>query len=232
MILNAILQVRRVKVSDSLRLAHLSLLQKHPAVYPCSRVTSRVHDIPTGSFGTNVPDLFQGFTIPRQIFVLFIPTTTQIGLYDSNPFHYMNMGLKTIELQCGEQKIPATQYNTDMANHNCINLFRRAMDALGFDANTAGPDNYDREAYEQAIFISGFDMTRNGEISNEYINGPWDARAVKLTATWVAPTTVNYTCKNTNHKEYTKFYYIIGITLGIFQSSFEIDSQSRVTTSW
>ena len=87
-VLDAIMQVKRVKVSDSLRLAHLSLLQKTPAVYNCARATSRTFNIATGSFGTDIPDLFQGYKMPAQVYVLFLPTKTQIGSFDSNPRHF------------------------------------------------------------------------------------------------------------------------------------------------
>ena len=64
----AILYIRKVKISSVVQLAHIEALEKTSAKYPITRVDTKLFSVPRGNMTANVENLFSG-QLPKRIVV-------------------------------------------------------------------------------------------------------------------------------------------------------------------
>ena len=96
----AILYSRRVKLSNSVSLAHKAALLKEPAKYPVTRVQCKYFTIPSNVTSVNHENLFQG-QMPTRIIIGLVPMTAFNGDFGYNPFNFSHKYLNEIMLFVG-----------------------------------------------------------------------------------------------------------------------------------
>jgi hypothetical protein len=93
----AALQVRRVKISPSILIAHAKVLSTKTAKYPISRVEMKSFTIPAGVQNMNIDNMIMG-QVPVRVITGLVASKAMNGDLKSNPFNFQTFGVNYIAL--------------------------------------------------------------------------------------------------------------------------------------
>ena len=102
-IVRAILCARKVRISDSVYLAHAKALEHANATYPLRRVECKTFSIQTGNYDAVQENLFMG-QIPNRVIVGLVDTDTFNGSFAKNPYNFKNHKIMYISLKSAGQE--------------------------------------------------------------------------------------------------------------------------------
>ena len=83
----AVLRMRKVRVSPSVSLEHAAALTKSTAKYPIRRVDCKVFSVPAGNMSINQDNLFLG-SVPQKLIICMVDNDAFNGSYKKNPFNF------------------------------------------------------------------------------------------------------------------------------------------------
>lgn len=101
-ILECKLLIRKVKVSDSLYLAHAKALQLSNMRYQIRRVSMKQFTLPAGIHSHSQENVTSGAT-PSRIIIGLVDNTAVTGSYATNPFKFSHFDLRELKLLIGGQ---------------------------------------------------------------------------------------------------------------------------------
>ncbi|CAB3988842.1 hypothetical protein BSL78_07776 [Paramuricea clavata] len=102
----AVLRVRRVTVSPTLRLEHKKFLDKTTAKYPISRVEVKSMAIPQGLMSLDRENVFLG-VLPKRVVVALVHSEAYHGSYAKNAFNFHHYKVTQVALSVnGETRKP------------------------------------------------------------------------------------------------------------------------------
>jgi hypothetical protein len=171
-ITHAALQVRRVKISPSILIAHAKVLSTHTAKYPISRVEMKSFTIPTGVQNMNIDNMIMG-QLPIRVIAGLVSNKAMNGHLECNPFNFQSFDVNYIALTrdgvpvTGKPLLPVfTGNNTDYVQ-SYYSTF------AGTNINTSD-DGYgiDREEYAYGYTLHAWDLTADMS-ANSYM---WSLR--------------------------------------------------------
>ena len=101
-ILEARLLIRKVRISDSLYLAHAKGFQHGNARFPLRRVAIKSYSIPQGLLSHSQEGISSG-QLPTRMVLGFVENNAMNGTYNSNPFHFKHFGVTDLKIWIGGQ---------------------------------------------------------------------------------------------------------------------------------
>ena len=153
-ILETSLQVRRVKVSQSVALQHAMMLEKAAAKYPIKRVLMRAMNTPFKSMSFTVTGIHRGI-MPSRVVVGFVENSAYSGSFDKNPFNFLNLSIKNLRLKVASQSLP---YSDGVSSDFTNNRYVQAYDTLFQNVRNMGNDiTYDD--YKSGYTLYAFDLS-------------------------------------------------------------------------
>jgi hypothetical protein len=151
---NALLKVRRVKLSPSVMLAHALALEKSNMKIPIKRVCVRPITLPTSSNKTTLSGIHTGI-IPKRVVIGFVDTDAFNGNYTKNPFNFKNFGLNYINLKVASKALP---YSSGLSFSFKNNTYVEAYNTL-FQGLREIPNGIDYKAYKHGNTLFAFDLS-------------------------------------------------------------------------
>ena len=116
-----VLNVRKVKISEQVLLAHAIALEKRNAYYPMTRVDVQGRTISQGVISDKFENLIKG-PLPRKIVLGMVSSSAFSGSLTKNPFNFQNFKVKEINVSVDGEQIPYQPFifkSTDPSNPIC-----------------------------------------------------------------------------------------------------------------
>jgi ribonucleoside-diphosphate reductase beta chain len=187
------IRVRKVKVSDSIRLQHESMLLKKNALYPFRSVDLRFYAMSGGRMDLSVPTLFQG-VLPRRVLLGVVETSAFSGHLNKNPLEFKHCNISSIVLKRDGIPIPFESIELKPTK----NIFYQGYYSLLHACGVAGKNldiGIPPEAWMKGYSIFGFDLSADnspgspvferkveGQLSVEILLDEQQSEAVTLIA--------------------------------------------------
>jgi len=156
---NAVLYVRKVKLSPSVFLAHAKALQTGTAKYPVRRVTCKSVTIPAGYYDVSHEKLFSGL-LPNRIIVGLVRNDAFSGSRNHNPFNFQNFGLTEIAVYTdGQQHGQGIKpLKIDYTNSLYVRAYNTLFGGTGKLFHDEGND-ISRSDYANGYALYAFDLS-------------------------------------------------------------------------
>ncbi len=149
--------IRRVRLSDDVRLNHIERFEKEPAIYPHKHVEMKAITIPSGISDWTADKLFEG-PLPNKLFFSLSSNESFNGSLSKNPFKFDNHGIKHIALYIDGKQIPADPMTPDYTNKKYCRPYLSLIEATG-TLNTPFGSNLTYKEFLNDNNIYGFDLT-------------------------------------------------------------------------
>ena len=169
-IVDICLLARKVRVNPAVIYAHSEMLTTTNAKYPLTRTDCRLQSIPKGNSSFHWDNLFQGQK-PNRVVVCFVESSAVSGNYKSNPFNFLNCGIKNITLFA--DGVPVGGAPSKLSFHPttgstivrpCTDIFQN----YGNWKKDAG-SNISREEFETGYSLFSFQLEPYFDSRDDYI---------------------------------------------------------------
>ena len=138
-IVRAVLRARKVRISDSVYLAHAKALEHANATYPIRRVECKTFSIPTGNYDVVQENLFMG-QVPNRVIVGLVDTDAFNGSFAKNPYNFKNYKITDISLKFDGQEQSGEPIKLDFAAGTIMEGYWSLLQTVGKVLNDADID--------------------------------------------------------------------------------------------
>ncbi|XP_031781790.1 uncharacterized protein F54H12.2-like [Nasonia vitripennis] len=155
----AILMVRRVKISPGLSLAHAQALWKTTAKYPITRVEVKSFTLHSGILGDSIDNVIHG-QLPKRIILGFVENKAFNGNRALNPFNFQHFSINYISLYVDGVQIPSKPLQPRFTGLGklYIDAFQSLYTGTGVHFLNEG-FGINRYNYYKGNFLTAFDLT-------------------------------------------------------------------------
>ena len=153
----ALLCVRKVRLTPHKFQEIQQNLEKVPAVYPINRVDVKTYSVAAGLTSLNWDNAFQG-QIPNRIFVGMVENVSFTGQYDKNPYNFKHFNLSSIGIYVNGASLPAHPIKCNFDNNFYLNGYHSLFTTTGKFARDEGLDIL-RTDYKNGYTLFGFDIS-------------------------------------------------------------------------
>lgn len=161
------LNVCKVSVASETILGIEKVLLKMPAMYPLSRTEVRTFNIPQGSYGDTIEDMFQG-EVPSRMIVGMVSSEAYSGSYNTNPFRFQHFNIANLGFYVDGEPSPRAPYEFDFKGGQYIQGLQSVYRVLGkWMENT--DIGITRESYVQGNTLFGIDADPTGSYNMSYV---------------------------------------------------------------
>ena len=156
-IVRAVLRARKVRISDSVYLAHAKALELANATYPIRRVECKTFSIPTGNYDAVQENLFMG-QVPNRVIVGLVDTDAFNGSFAKNPYNFKNYKITDISLKSDGQEQSGEPIKLDFTAGTIMEGYWSLLQTAGKVLKDADID-ISREDYANGYTLFGWDLT-------------------------------------------------------------------------
>ena len=159
----AVLYVRKVRVTPSILNEIDARLNKEPALYPFIRREITSYNIPTGFSTFKQENIFRG-QLANRYFVFLVDNGACQGDYKQNPYLLKDYNLSQVGLFENGQNIAGDVYELDIGKHKSLNVYYQLLESIGAAGERATyvPITYEDFKSHTTIFC----FTRSPDLSN------------------------------------------------------------------
>ena len=157
---NAILYVRKEKISPSVMIAHAEALRKTTAKYPIRRVDFKVFSVPLGAMNISQDNVFNG-QIPKRIVMAVVDNDAYSGNFKKNPFNFKSNDLSFLGVYVDGEPLPGKPLQPDFdaaGGRSFIMAYQSLFSGTGFMFHDLG-NEITRDDFHQGYSIFCFDLT-------------------------------------------------------------------------
>ena len=156
---DAILFIRKEKISPAVLLAHAGSLRHATAKYPLRRVDFKIFSIPRGALNFSQDNCFNG-GIPKRIVLALVDNDAYSGNFAKNPFNFKTNNLSFIGMYQDGEAVPGKplQPNFDPAHPAFIMAYQNLFSGTGLMYHDLG-NSISREDFNKGYGIFCFDLT-------------------------------------------------------------------------
>lgn len=157
---DAILFIRKEKVSPSVMLGHAEALRRTTAKYPIKRIDFKVFSVPNGALNISQDNIFNG-RIPKRIVMTMVDNDAYSGNYKKNPFNFKHNDLSFLGIYVDGEPLPGKplQPNFDPAKGlSFISAYKSMFSGTGMMFEDLGNDA-SRDEFNLGYGIFCFDLT-------------------------------------------------------------------------
>ena len=101
-IIDCRLLIKKIRISDSLYLAHARGFQHGNARFPIRRVAIKTYSISQGTQSHSQEAVSSG-QLPNRVVLAFVENASMNGAYNENPFHFKHFNVTEVKLWVGGQ---------------------------------------------------------------------------------------------------------------------------------
>ena len=158
--------VRKVKVSPSIQLNHITRLEQTTAKYPMCRVDTKVFSIPKGNMMSNQENLFLG-QLPKRLVVGMLENVAFNGHRDKNPFNFQHFDVDYLALNVDGKQIPSKPLTPDFGADLCTRSYASLFSGTGYMGHDRG-NQISRSEYAKGFTLFAFDLTPDLDQSGHF----------------------------------------------------------------
>jgi hypothetical protein len=125
----AILFVRRVKVSPSIELAHSKVLDKCNAIYPLHRTEMEIAPIPGGSRVFSKDGIFGG-KVPSKLVMVVLTGDALNGGFADSPFRFVGANIRRVDITLDGEPVADTPISSDFRQGLYLRAYLNMFSAL------------------------------------------------------------------------------------------------------
>ena len=157
--------VRRVKITDSTKIALQSTIQQHHESfrYPINHVKMKSELLNSGSSNFEFDSVFFSH-IPNCLTLCTVENRTMCGVFKVNPFHFKHNGLESLIITIGNETLICLDF--DFANSQYVEAHDTLMRSTG-QYKGSGSMLVDYNDFGNGNTILVFDLTARGECNSE-----------------------------------------------------------------
>ena len=189
----AILYVRKVRVTPSIANSIDQKLNNEPALYPFIRREINSYNIPVGFSTFKQENIFRGQLANRYL-IFLVDAGAANGDYEKNPFEFKHNGLTQVALFENGQNIAGDPIELDMTNNQTMNAYYQLLESIGSIGERAAypPITYAEFLSHSTVFC----FTRSPDLSHgeDEVVLPKRSGNVTLKLTFKENTTAALTC--------------------------------------
>ncbi|XP_067659801.1 uncharacterized protein F54H12.2-like [Haliotis asinina] len=160
-LLDAYLQVCKVKVNPALILAHNSLFEKSNALYPYTKSEVKVTSIPTSQLSHSIDNVSN--PVASRYIVGLVESASLNGSYDRNPYNFLSSMVKKMTLYVDGASVPGQPTEADD-----VATYVSMLDGMGLWAEGKG-NGISRSEFLLGSALYVFDLDKICADS-EYLN--------------------------------------------------------------
>ena len=171
-IIDAVLNLCRVKLNPGIILGHASALAEMNVEYPYLQSAFKCYTISAGTYNFSESDLFQG-VVPDKLCVALVSSRAYSGSYQENPFLFNHYNCNYISFEVDGKSVPSRALQPDFRSRKYSSCFINMFKYAGTYQKNCGNfiSNYDyRNGYSLFCFdVSGkhdenyMSLSRKGE---------------------------------------------------------------------
>lgn len=155
-ITEAVLLIRKLKMSPAILVAHANVMLKHPARYSIVKCELKTITIPKNVMSTTLDNIFLG-QLPQRIIVLFVDALAFNGTLKSNPFNFEHFNHNYLSVAT-DAALHVTPLKPNYAAKLYIQSYNTLYTNTGINFSDTGSD-ITREEFANGYNISVFDLT-------------------------------------------------------------------------
>jgi len=154
----AVLYVRKVKLSPAVFLAHAKALESSNAKYPVRRVVCKSVTVPQGFYDLTHEKLFSG-QLPNRIIIGMVTNDAFVGRKEHNPYNFQHFNLTEISVFADGQNVQNIKpLKMNYNNHEWIRAYNSLYTGTGRLFCDEGLD-INREEYPNGYALYAFDLS-------------------------------------------------------------------------
>ena len=163
------LDVCKVDVAPEARLGieHGLKEKNNFAQYPFQRTDIRTYNIPQGSFGETIEDLYQGH-VPSKIIVGLVDSSAFSGNYNKNPYHFQHFDISRIAFYVDNVSTPEQPLIVNIKESDYLKGFLSMYKVAG-KLNENTDIGIDRDSYRQGYTLFGFNVDPTASYDMSYL---------------------------------------------------------------
>jgi hypothetical protein len=156
-ILDAVIMLRKVKISPSVYLAHAKALENGMAKYPIKRVICKSFTVAAGTRDLKTESLFTG-QLPTRLVIGCVDNRAYNGNYAFNPFNFQHYSATSISVYLDGQQHGLIPLALDYANRHYVNAYMNIFSGSGKENQDEGND-IERTEFDKGFTLYVYDLT-------------------------------------------------------------------------
>lgn len=156
-IINAVMRIRKVKISPSIYLAHAKVLENGTAKYPIKRVICKTFTVPAGYLDFIQEKLFSG-QLPTRLIIGCVDNKAYNGDYKLNPFNFQHFSATELSVYLDGQQHAIKPLLMDFENNQYVNAYMSMFSGTRKENQDEGND-IDRSEFARGYSLYVFDLT-------------------------------------------------------------------------
>ena len=129
--------VRKFKVDPSVQFDHIKDLERMTAMYPVSRVETKVFSVPKGNRMANQENLFLG-QLPKWLVICMIDNKAVNGDKTKNPYNFQHFDADCLALHVDGKQVPSKPLTPDFDHGLCTRSYAALVTGTGFMGHDRG----------------------------------------------------------------------------------------------
>lgn len=159
-IVQAILYVRRVKVSPTVEIAHAKAIEKCNALYPIHHTEIVAVPLGAGMRSLTKDNMFAG-KIPQKLVIAMISSDGYNGSFDASPFQFLHNKIGRIDVNLEGESVADTPLTMNFANNHYMRAYQNMFSALNKSYIDHGQDITYKD-FKDNYPLFCFDLTSDG----------------------------------------------------------------------
>ena len=156
-ITGAVMRIRKVKISQSVYLAHAKVLENGTAKYPIKRVICKTFTVPIGHLDFNQEKLFSG-QLPTRLIIGCVDNKAFNGDYKLNPFNFQHFNVSELSIHLDGQQHAIKPLKMDYSNNLYVDAYMSMFSGTRKENQDEGND-IGRTEYPNGYCLYVFDLT-------------------------------------------------------------------------
>ena len=153
----AILTVRKVTLSDTMKEVHIRGLNLHNAKYPIRRLDTFVYSVPQGNLTANQDNLFLS-QLPKRLVIGCVDNDAYNGNYHKNPYNFKHYDINFVALNVHGRQIPGKPLQPNFEKGVYVKSYQSLYTALNKFGQDEG-NQISRNDYAQGYTLFAFNLT-------------------------------------------------------------------------
>lgn len=159
-ITQAILYVRRIKVSPSVEIAHAKAIEKCNSLYPIHHTEVMAVPLGTGMRSLTKDNLFAG-KIPQKLVIAMISSDGYNGSFGASPFQFLHNKVSRIDITLEGESVADTPLTMNFENNHYMRAYQNMFTALNRSYRDHGLDITYKD-FKDNYPLFCFDLTSDG----------------------------------------------------------------------
>lgn len=182
-ILEAVLIIRKVKMSPALLIAHANTLLHHTAKYPITRVEVKNVSLATAIQSTTIDNIQLGILASRVV-VCLVDSAKFNGSFHTNPFDFATFNYNYMNVTT-DSALHITPYKPDFARNLYVGAYSGLFTQTGVFYSDAG-SNISYDEFGNGYCLSVFDLTPDLSAHESHLS-PQNSGSLSIELKFAAP---------------------------------------------